>query len=351
MAGAIGAGLLVLAGSVTRTATTPPIPGPDGGPLAGSVAELTRVDAGGHELSMMIRGRDVANPVLLFLAGGPGGSELAAMRRHGQRLEQDFVVATLDQRGTGRSYDQIDPLATMTVPSAVQDVVAVTDYLRQRFGVPRVYLVGQSWGTVLGVLTVQAFPQRYAAFVGVGQMVDPRETDRIFYTDTLNWARTRGDTGLVAQLEAIGPPPYRDLLDYPTVLSHEQQVYPYDHSVNAEGAGQMTESLPVGEYSLLDTVNLARGLLDTFAVMYPQLQGIDLRTQAASLDVPVYLVEGRYEPRGRATLARRWFDALRAPSKQWIDFPTSGHRPPFEQPDLFHQVMTQTVRAATPPAA
>ena len=55
------------------------------------------------------------------------------MRRHSQALEDDFVVATLDQRGTGTSYDQLDPTDTMTLDEAVADAVAVTDYLRERF--------------------------------------------------------------------------------------------------------------------------------------------------------------------------------------------------------------------------
>lgn len=342
-----GVSLLLLAGLVARPASTAAITGPDGTATAGSVAELTRVDVNGHDLSMMIRGTDVSNPVLLFLAGGPGGSEKGAMSRYGQALERDFVVVTLDQRGTGTSYDQIDPLSTMTVQSAVDDVAGVTAYLQRRFGAQKIYLVGQSWGTVLGVLAVQAHPESYAAFVGVGQMVDPRETDRIFYDDTLAWARTTGRTGLVDQLEANGPPPYTDLLKYPTVLGYEQDVYPYDHSVNAEGIGQMAESLPAEEYSLVDTVNLARGLLDTFAVLYPQLQGIDFRTDATRLDVPVYLAEGRYEPRGRADLARQWYSVLEAPTKQWIEFDTSGHRPLFEQPDEFAHMMTETVLAQT----
>ncbi len=346
----VAIGLVFLGVFVSRPGSTAPIVTSDGQPLPGSVAEITRAAIGGHDLSMMIRGADVANPVLLFLAGGPGGSEFGAMRGHGEALERDFVVVTLDQRGTGTSYDQIEPTSTLTVSAAVDDVEGVTNYLRGRFGQDKIYLVGQSWGTTLGVLAVQAHPELFHAFIGVGQMVSQKATDLIFYQDTLSWARSNANTALVEKLAAMGPPPWTDYRNYATVLSgYEQDVYPYDHSVNAEGAGQMAENLPVAEYGLLDTVNLARGLSDSFALLYPQLQTIDFRSTVPSLDVPVYLVEGRYEPRGRADLARQWFASLQAPSKQWVEFPTSGHRPLFEQPELFHQLMTQTVVAATEP--
>lgn len=343
-------GLVLLGVLIARPGSTAPIVGSDGQPLPGSVAEITRAVVNGHELSIMIRGTDVSNPVLLFLAGGPGGAEFGAMRGHGEPLEKDFVVATLDQRGSGSSYDQIEPTSTLTVPEAVVDVEGVTNYLRERFGQDKIYLVGQSWGTTLGVLAVQTHPELFHAFVGVGQMVSQRATDLIFYQDTLSWARSDGNTDLVERLEGMGPPPWSDFRNYATVLSgYEQDVYPYDHSVNAEGAGQMAENLPVMEYGLLDTVNLVRGLSDSFALLYPQLQSIDFRSTVRSLDVPVYLVEGRYEPRGRADLAREWFALLDAPSKQWVEFPTSGHRAIFEQPELFHQLMTETVLAATEP--
>jgi pimeloyl-ACP methyl ester carboxylesterase len=306
------------------------------------------VEIGGHDLALMIRGRSVNKPVLLFLAGGPGGSELGAMRRHSQALEDDFVVVTLDQRGTGKSYDQFDPESSLTLDQAVSDTLEVTRYLRDRFGQDKVYLVGQSWGTVLGVLAVQREPQWFSAFVGVGQMVSPAVTDQMFYRDTLAWARQRGNTDLVATLIRNGPPPYTNMLDYEPALSYEQEVYPYSHDGNFEGAGQMGENIFVREYTLLEQLHLFGGFLDTFSVLYPQIQSLDFRTQVTSLGVPVYLAQGAHEATGRAEPARQWFNLLEAPSKDLVIFDTSGHRPLWEQPDQFHDLMTTVLTQTAP---
>ncbi len=343
-----GVALATLAVLVARPATTDPIVDAGGRVVPGSVAELTRVEINGHDLALMVRGRSADSPVLLFLAGGPGGSELGAMRRHSQALEEDFVVVTFDQRGTGKSYDQLDPTDTLTLEGAVNDAVAVTDYLRERFDEVKVYRVGQSWGTTLGVLAVQRHPERYHAYVGVGQMVSQSATDRIFYEDTLTWARAEGDAGLVEALEANGPPPYADVLDYEAALSHEMEVHPYDHSANSENAGQMSENLLVEEYTFLEQVHVLGATLDVFSVLYPQLQDIDFRTQATSLEVPVYLAQGRHEAPGRQLLAEEWFAQLRAPSKELTYFETSGHRPLWEQPDQFHDLMTQVLVDTVP---
>ena len=344
--GVVAVALLALGAEISRPASTDAILSDTGAPVGGSVAELIRVPIGGHDQAMMIRGTSTKNPVLLFLAGGPGGTELGAMRRHGQALEQDFVVVTWDQRGTGKSEDTLDPTSTLTLQQAVSDTVEVSNYLRNRFGQDKIYVLGQSYGTIIGVLAAQQHPELYRAYIGVGQMVDPRATDGVFYQDTLAWARRTGDTALVAKLTAAGPPPYTDLLDYEPSLTNGD-VYPYDHSHNSEGAGGFTENLSVNEYTLMEQAHALAGFFDTFAVLYPQLQSIDFRKDATQLAVPVYLMEGRFEAPGRLGPAQQWFDLLQAPDKQWSTFDTSGHRPLFEQPDLFHHLMTDTVLAQT----
>ncbi len=315
--------------------------------IAGSIAELTTVDVNGQDLRLMIRGHSIDNPVLLFLAGGPGGSEYGAMRNHLPELEEHFTVATWDQRGAGTSYPELDPTNTMTLDGQIDDTVAVTNYLRDRFGQDRIYVLGQSWGTTLGVLAIQNHPEFYEAFIGTGQMVSQRETDIIFYTDTLAWANDTGNNALVDELEAIGPPPYDRMLDYETALANEHDVYPYDHSQNSEGAGQMSENLFVSEYALIDQIHILGGFMETFAVLYPQLQDIDFRQTATDFDVPMFFVQGANEAGGRAEVFDDWYPMINAPIKDVAVFGTSGHRPLWEQPDEFVDYMVDTVLAQT----
>ena len=227
LTGLLSLAVLGVAVSVARPATTYSIVGPDGDPLPGSIAELITVPIGGHEQALMVRGRSTDNPVLLYLAGGPGGTDLGAMRRD-VALEERFVVVTWEQRGAGKSYAALDPAETLTLEQTVADTVAVTTYLRERFDEEKIYLVGNSWGTTLGVLAVQRHPELFHAYVGTGQMVSQRETDILFYADTLAWADHAGNDALATRLRQIGPPPYTSLLDYEPALSHEHDwnVYP-----------------------------------------------------------------------------------------------------------------------------
>ena len=349
LAGVVAVSLLAFSVALLRPASTSAIRDADGDVIPGSIAELTRIDVNGHDLGLMIRGHSVDNPVLLFLAGGPGGSEYGAMRRHLPELEEHFTVVTWDQRGSGTSYSELDPTDTITLEGFVDDTTVVTEYLLERFDTDQVYLLGQSWGTTLGVLAVQERPSMYRAFVGTGQMVSQLATDRLFYDDTLAWAEDTGRDGLADELRDIGPPPYDEMLDYETALSHEHEVYPYDHSGNSEGEGQMSENLLVSEYTLLDQLHVLPAFMDTFGALYPQLQDIDFRESATEFEVPMFFVQGAHEAGGRAELFDDWYPMIEAPIVDRVEFATSGHRPLWEQPDEFVEYMTDTVLATTAP--
>jgi pimeloyl-ACP methyl ester carboxylesterase len=345
-------GIVAVAFLLASPARVTPILGPDGQPLAGSVAEITAFRIGGHDQTAMIRGRSVENPVILYLAGGPGGTDLGAMRAD-VTLEQDFVVATWEQRGVGKSYAALDPIQTLTLDQMVADTVELTYDLRNRFGEERIYLVANSWGTILAVRAAQAHPELYHAVVGTGQMVSPTETDRLFYEDTLAWAVQTRNTELAATLRENGRPPYDDLLQYEPAIAHEHDWNAYPE---LDVGKEMPGNLFVPENSLMDRINGFRSFLDTFSVLYPQLAGLDFRRDATRLEVPYYMVLGVHEARGRAVPANEWFDMLSAPSKERVIFAHSGHRPQFEEPGEFAALMrrvldeTYSVRSSASPA-
>lgn len=333
-----------LAVALIRPGTTAAIPGPDGEPVPDSIAELVTVEVGGVEQVIMIRGSSVDDPVLLHLAGGPGGTDLGAMRAD-TSLESDFVVATWDQRGTGKSYaTSIDPVEDLTLEQAVDDTLAVTEYLRERFDEDAIFVSANSWGTIPGVLAVQQQPELFHAYVGTGQMVNNRATDQMFYEDALAWAESTGNDGLAQQIRAAGPPPYENLLDYEYTVSYEHQWNDYP---GVDELWEMPFNTFVPENSLLDRINALRGMLDVNYFVYPQLQDHDFRRDVPELEVPVYLVLGAHEARGRAVLAEDWFGQLEAPFKELIVFERSGHRPSFEQPADFATLLRRVVDEST----
>ncbi len=212
MAASLAGTLIVLALAVIGSqyyAMTPPINDAQGKPVPGSIASLEKITLNGSQQWISIRGKDTTKPVLLFLAGGPGGSDLAAARLTLGGLEDHFVVVIWDQPGAGKSFDAVDR-SKITVESYLTDGHELIAQLKDRVKQDKVYLVGESWGSALGILMVQRYPELFHAFAGTGQMVAFTENDQICYDFALNWAKERSDTEKVDKLVKQGPPPYYD---------------------------------------------------------------------------------------------------------------------------------------------
>ncbi len=327
--------VLALVAGLLRPASTEAITDASGEPVPGSVAELVAVEIGGHEQWLMLRGVSADAPVLLYLEGGPGGTGIGRMRQAGEDLEQDFVVATWDQRGTGKSVSALEPTQTLTLEQMVQDTLEVTAYLQERFAEQRIYLVGSSWGTVLAVLAAQRSPESFHAVVGTGQMVDPFETDELMYAQSIADAEARGDTAQAATLREMGPPPYQDTLDYPIAIASNPTWSSFTRGADYNPASEYPASLFVAEYTLVEQLRGMGAIADTYDVLYPQLAGVDFRQDVPRLDVPLYVVAGAHEAPGREVLAREWVEGLSAPVTEYVVFEQSGHNPNFDEPGRF----------------
>jgi pimeloyl-ACP methyl ester carboxylesterase len=301
----------------------------------------------GSEQWITIRGHDVGNPILLNLGmGGPGGGGFAT-RTLFEPLEEHFVVVSWDEPGTGKSYAAL-PISTLTPQRFVEDAHALTLYLRERFHQDKIYVYGVSWTSILGIWLVQQYPDLYYAYIGNGQMVNTTENDVMGYELALDYLSEKGDIKQLEILRRNGPPPYRGegLLD--------RYVAYLDVLNEYMGAPRYTVVVPIvpfvaPEYGLVDKVNHTRGLVESFTVVYPQLEDLDFETQAPELDVPVYIFAGRDDVNAMSSLVERYYNLLEAPHKEliWLD---GGHGLDGRNLGQFVDVMVNTVLAGTRPA-
>jgi len=140
--------------------------------IAGSLVEKNFMEIGGVRQGFFIRSENPENPVLLFLHGGPGSPELpySVAYESSERLEKYFTVCYWEQRGACMSFNDAIDVATMTIEQMVEDARQMTDYLQRRFNREKIFLAGHSWGSYLGIKTVEKYPDNYLAFIGVGQI-------------------------------------------------------------------------------------------------------------------------------------------------------------------------------------
>ena len=320
----------------------------DGNPLAGSISEKNHVTIHGVEQGMFIKSKDVTHPVLLFLHGGPGMPEYFLTQSYPTGLEEDFTVVWWDQRGAGLSYNAGIPPETMTVEQLVADTLAVTNYLRNRFGQDKIYLMGHSGGSFIGILAVARAPGLYHAYIGMGQMTYQLESERLAYEYALAQFREHGNMRMVRKLErapVTGTSPLP-----PSWLAVRDDVM---HGLGI-GTTRDMKSVITGiflpswrfrEYTLGEKVNLWRGKFFSQNMLRDKMFAIDLTQQVTALDLPVYFFHGRYDYTCSYTKAKAYFEQLKAPLKGFYTFEQSAHSPLFEEPGKVRDILQEDVLA------
>ena len=339
--GVIGMGIIAAVGIIfvlftQLTAATPKIT------KENSIAELREFRLNGRKEWISLRGENRDKPLLLFLAGGPGGSQLAATRYELAELEKNFVVVNWEQPGAGKSYSAIAK-KQLTPEIYVKDGTALVRSLLKEFQQEKLYLMGESWGSALGVFMVKERPELYHAFMGTGQMVAFEETEKIDYALAMKLAKENGDQKVVDTLLKNGEPPYYGktvTVKSSAYLNYLSQAMAKNPEIQNAGFATLRD-LSAKEYGLLDKVNYLRGILQTFNHVYPQLYGIDLRKDYPKLEVPVYFLLGKHDLNAPISLVEDYYEKLEAPEKEIIWFEHSGHNPWMNEPERFVEVVQQ----------
>jgi len=327
-------------------ASTPHISRSRRSPSSRSVAVLEKVRIGGSEQWILERSEDINNPIILFVHGGPGTSELTSNRRNTRSLEKYFVVVNWDQRGAGKSYSAIHDVERMNIDQFVQDTRELTVYLLRKFKKERIVLVGHSWGSIVGVLSALRYPEFYSCYVGIGQVANFREGESTSYQWTLDRARELNDRPSIHALETMGPPPYKGDWRAKTITQRRLlgRFGGEFHASRMGAFGHVVSSLLFSrEYGLIDRVNYFKGILGSMRLLWPQLLNVDLFKAVPELKIPVFFMEGRFDWEAPSNIAAQYFASIKAPSKELIWFEKSAHLPNVEERELFNKLMVQKI--------
>ena len=322
-----------------------PITDENGRIMPGSLSEKISVEINGVPQAMFIKSRDPRNPVLLYLHGGMPDYFLTGQYPTG--LETLFTVVWWEQRGSGMSYNSSIPKETITEAQLISDTLALTDYLRQRFGQDKIYLMGHSGGTFFGIQAAAQAPERYHAYIGVAQISDQLESEKLAYDFMLQEFQKQGNTQWVKKLQAAPvslesglSPEYLALRD---PAMHSLGVGT-THDMRSILTGIFLPSLTFREYSLLDKLNLWRAKArNGVSVIWQTSLETDLRQKTTRLDIPVYFFAGAYDYTCNTTLAKDYFEKIQAPVKGFYTFQNSAHSPIFEEPEKSLQILRQDV--------
>jgi pimeloyl-ACP methyl ester carboxylesterase len=312
------------------------------------------VSLGGHEQFVHVRGRDSSNPVLLYLHGGPGVAMSGMLHRVNRPLADYFTLVEWDQRGAGRSRIDDALVSSMSYQRMVDDAVELIEHLQARLDVKQVILVGQSWGSMLGLGIVQDRPDLIAAYVGVGQSLAFNkaldETARL----VLAAAERVDDEETIAVLRALPEewPPASDRDEYFSRIEVIQEpLTRYGTGLHAAFDTDFNKSSLVLDSALSPDIGILEMLVnlelseEANLALIEDLQYRDFREEfGATYSVPMFIFQGKHDWQTPSTLVKPWFDTLIAPHKEYIVFEHSGHMVNIEEEGKFIFEMINRVR-------
>ena len=294
---------------------------------------------------LRMRTCDKNNPVVLFLHGGCGSPDRAQMIKYQSPLADKFTLVAWDQRGAGIAYDKKEAQnLVLTKKVYVEDAHNVACYLKERFGKDKIIIVGHSFGSTLGVWLADEYPEDIQAYIGIGQCIDYIENEKLSYEWTLNEAKRHNDTKAIKALQKIGYPKNGKY-----AVNHQKSLMKQRAILHKFGGATYANRKPYWqeilfhdvpilrkEYSIGQLVKYIKGL--SYSPNQPLAStNPDFINTVKSLDVPVYLLLGRYDYNCVVSLAKRWFDKLQAPDKKLILFNNSAHSPQWEEPKLWNE--------------
>jgi len=253
---------------------------------ASAIDEVGYVPIGGIDQWVAIQGEDRANPVILYLHGGPGEAQSPFLEMFKPWLG-DFTVVNWDQRGAGKTYERHgDATPDMTLDRVVDDAIALTEYALKKLGKTKLVLVGQSAGSALGLKVAQRRPDLYYAFVGTAQMVS--------VTRSAEW-----------QEKQINVPATHDAAEMKTlhqwaITSPPDQPY----------LKRMTDFM-----ARPDAAAWVKGYDFESGHIGKEMQSFDAMTDVPDLALPYILIQGRADWLTPMVVAKDYFDTVRSKGK------------------------------------
>lgn len=319
----------------------------NGQPLPGSISEKSFININGVRQGMFIRGKNVTNPVLLYLHGGL--PEYFLTERYPISFEEDFTVIWWEQRGAGLSYSPSIPRDTITVEQLISDTLSLTNYLQHRFGKEKIYLMAHSGGSFFGLQAAARTPNLYYAYVGIAQMVHQLESERLAYEYMLERFRQAGNSRMVRKLEAAPvslnggtPDAYLALRDR---AMHSLGVGT-TRDIKSVVRGIIFPSLKSLQYTLPEKVNMWRGKFSAgVSPLWEEMLTTNLAQNLTELALPIYFLHGVYDYTCSYPLAKRYSEQLKAPLKGFYTFERSAHSPIFEEPEKAGRIFRDDVLA------
>jgi pimeloyl-ACP methyl ester carboxylesterase len=271
-----------------------------------------------------IKGKDRSKPLLLILHGGPGGSLMQKTDNMTAKLQQHFVVVQWDQRETAETKRVNRSTQPLTLQLFYDDTHDLTDTLLARFQQSKLYLVGYSWGTVLGFYMADKYPELLYAYIAVSPVINQWVSERF---------------SLEMMKDQMGKEANKELARVRIPFEDGEQLY-YHRKWLAKFSGQPLVSITFRKSFVLDWAN-------TWFDVWSASCSINRFETIPAVKCPIYFFAGKEDYNTNHLITQEYFNKISAPKKDIFLFNNVGHGLPETDPGPFQDIIINLILPKT----
>ncbi|OYO32371.1 alpha/beta hydrolase [Janthinobacterium sp. PC23-8] len=279
-------------------------------------------DIGGITQFIDIKTDDASKPVLLFLSGGPGSSMIRNADAFTRILQTRFTIVQWDQRDAGKTLQLNRSPVPPSVALIQADTLEVVKLLRKEFRQDKIYLLGSSWGNVLGFHVVKQHPELLHAYFAVNPVVSQLASEQALLATLKD--HFKNDPAASGELARVDT---RFTTD--DDLFYVRKWLFYKDGMDAALGDEFKKMF--FEWT------------KTWSPVWKDVMTIDLRDSLRKADCPVYFFVGKNDIQTSTRITRDYFDELQAPRKKLFLFERSGHQIHKDEPEKLQQDIISTL--------
>jgi pimeloyl-ACP methyl ester carboxylesterase len=222
----------------------------------------------------------------------------------------------------------------------VDDAAEVAQLIRARLSQRKLILVGQSWGSFLGVNVIKRYPDLFHAYIGTGQIVSFARTA----AEQAQWARAQAnkaqDKDTLAALDKAASLPQPGKGSAEAKASRKYLISPADN-VYANMVHQFMGTNPrAAKGAVADWI---AGAAFSGSKLEKTITALDLTTLGLDMVIPFFVVQGREDHIVGFEPAKSYAERIRAPTKAFAPI-DGGHYACFTNPNAFVCFLRERVR-------
>lgn len=317
--------------------------------LPNSLSEKRYIDVDGGKIGMILLAKDRNKPILLVCGGGPGIPEYLLEYIYPSGLADEFVVCYMEYRGTGLSYASDVDVTGMTTDRYIADVLAVTNYLKERFQQDKIYLMGHSFGSYVAMKTVQQHGKYYHAYIAMAQNCNQKESEYLAYDYMKEQYERMGNEKMIAQFEECSIRESEDAYErYFSSSLRDKAMHDLGVGTTRDMKSVITgiflPSLRCKAYTWKERINIWKGKVRSskFPVVQDAI-AFNAFDEVPSLQVPIYFFAGQYDYTCCYSLQKEYYEQVEAPRKEFYIFENSAHSPVYEESEKAIQILMDII--------